>query len=245
MKQWVWGSIAGGTALYAAGMLWHAVHDLDCKWLGAAILKGQERRSIALTFDDGPSSGTVEVLKLLRQWNTPVTFFQCGKNVRALPQVTLQAVSDGHEIANHTYSHPRLLFKSPKFLRYELAATQEIIGEVTGRAPAWFRPPFGLRWFGLERAACELGLTTALWSVIGMDWAWPADRVVDKVASRLENGSIICLHDGRQLLPDPDISVTLEAVRQIIPRALDLGFRFETLSSLTRDTSPILFPDNY
>jgi peptidoglycan/xylan/chitin deacetylase (PgdA/CDA1 family) len=233
-----------GTVYGAGRWLWYAVRDPGCHWLGSPVCKGAVRPSIALTFDDGPSESTLRLVDILQRYEVAATFFQCGLNVRRLPEVTAEISRAGHEIANHTYSHPRLLFRSSHFMYQEMAATQEIIYETTGARPAWFRPPFGLRWFGLEGVTRQLSLKTALWSTIGMDWTWPADAVVDTVLHGLENGAIVCLHDGRRLRRGPDIDVTLQAVQRIVPRALDLGYRFETLSSLTVPSAELYWTDD-
>jgi len=138
----------------------------------------------------------------------------------------------GHEIGNHTYSHPRLCFVSPKTIRKQLDITQDIIACETGIEPRFFRPPYGLRGYGLRQVQQALGLTGVLWSVIGMDWIWSADEVANHVVSRLENGAIICLHDGRTLERNPDISSTVKALATLLPRIKEEGYKCVTISNL-------------
>ena len=78
----------------------------------------------------------------------------------------------------------------------------------------------------------NLGLTGVMWTVIGNDWDLPAAKIVVRVTEAAKNGAIICLHDGRNLRPQPDIQSTIDAVRILIPRLLSKGFSFETVSQL-------------
>jgi len=227
----------GGAAL-AAGTLAYAVRSPRSSLLAPSVFRGNRtRRAIALTFDDGPSESTPELLKVLADHNARATFFQCGANVRRLPSVAREIVAAGHELGNHTDSHPMLHFRSAAFIRAELARAQETIGEVTAVLPLWFRPPFGVRWFGLRKAQRDLGLTGVMWSVIGLDWKHSGAAVAERLLDRGENGAIVCLHDGRLTAATPDISATIEAVRRVVPRWIEQGFRFETVSEILCPTN--------
>jgi peptidoglycan/xylan/chitin deacetylase (PgdA/CDA1 family) len=191
---------------------------------------------VALTFDDGPSESTPAVLEVLGRYAVPATFFQCGANVERLPGVARATREAGHEIGNHSYSHPMFCFRSAKFMRAELERAQEAIAANTGARPALFRAPFGVRWPGLRAAQARLGLTGVMWTVIGYDWNLAAERVVRRITGSVSNGSIICLHDGRELRRNPDIRNTIRAAGQLIPMLLDQGYRFETVSRLCQTT---------
>jgi len=170
-----------------------------------------------LTFDDGPSESTPALLKILARHNAKATFFVCGRNAQRLPAV-LQAIGEeGHEIGNHTWSHPRLDFTSRATMRDELSRTQTIIGEITGVAPRLFRAPYGVRWPGLGAVQKELGLTGVMWTAIGLDWKLPANAITRRLLSASGDGSILCLHDGRVLTERPDITPTLDAVSELLP----------------------------
>ena len=223
-----------GTALGAsAGLMTHAVRNPRSTLLAPSICRGvRTRPAIALTFDDGPSESTPELLEILSQNHVPATFFQCGANIRRLPQISRQVVAAGHEIGNHTDSHPRLDFKSGEFITGELTAAQETIERITGVRPHFFRAPYGIRWFGLAGAQRRLHLMGVMWTTIGVDWKWPTDRVVSRLLHGARNGAIFCLHDGRTVEERPDIRVTLEAVRRVIPLLLDQGFHFEKVSEI-------------
>jgi peptidoglycan-N-acetylglucosamine deacetylase len=225
------GAAAG--VLATAGSLTYAVRGRSSRVFAPSVYHGDRHRpSVALTFDDGPSESTPALLDLLLRHQIPATFFMCGKNVRRCPRIAREVVSAGHEVGNHTDSHPRLDFHSPEFIYGELALAQETILQTTGAAPKFFRAPYGVRWFGLRRAQQRLGLLGVMWTVIGRDWKWPAARVAARIQAGAANGSIICLHDGRVTQRAPDIRATIEAVKASIPVLKDHGFRFETVSQI-------------
>jgi peptidoglycan-N-acetylglucosamine deacetylase len=104
------GSIVAGIAV--AGVAW-AARGRASTVFGPSVWRGSaDRREIALTFDDGPSPSTPRLLRVLEQQGVPATFFQCGMHVRRFPQVTREVALAGHEMGNHTDTHPRIWFKS-------------------------------------------------------------------------------------------------------------------------------------
>jgi peptidoglycan/xylan/chitin deacetylase (PgdA/CDA1 family) len=143
----------------------------------------------------------------------------------------------GHLIGNHSYSHPLFCFRTPGFMERDLALAQQTIERHTGERPEWFRAPFGVRWFGMRAAQRRLGLTGVMWSAIGYDWSLKSDRVVARLASGVGRGAILCLHDGRELRVRPDIGVTVEAVRRLVPLLLERGYQLETVSRLLCPTN--------
>lgn len=227
-----------GGAAAAAGVLSWGVRSPRSSLLAPSVHHGvADRQAIALTFDDGPSESTPELLNFLERMRVPATFFQCGANVRRLPDIARAVRRSGHEIGNHSDSHPMLQFRSREFMYRELAAAQETIAEATGVAPQFFRAPFGVRWFGLRGVQKRLGLRGVMWSVIGCDWKWSADRVADRLLRRTRSGAIICLHDGRQTEPRPDVSATLCALERVIPLWVERGYHFETVSQILCPTN--------
>ena len=221
----------------AAFMAW-AVRGRSSSVFGPSVWRGPlDRRAVALTFDDGPSEGTPEILDILARHNVPATFFQCGANVERLPAVARAVGQAGHALGNHSHTHPLYCFRSPRFIQQDLERAQAAIQTHTGIRPAWFRPPFGARWFGLGRAERRLDLTGVMWTAIGYDWNLKVEAVVERMARRVSNGAILCLHDGRELCARPDIGVTVEAVRRLVPMLLDRGYKFETVSRLLCPTN--------
>ena len=192
---------------------------------------------MALTFDDGPSESTPRILDLLDHHQVPATFFQCGLNVRRLPEVARAVRAAGHEIGNHSHTHLLLSLQSRAIVQEEFARAQHTIEDTCSFSPVCLRAPFGVRWFGFRRAQRCLGLVGVMWTVIGYDWSLPARAIVERVGRRIANGSIICLHDGRLLRPRPDVRETVAAVSALVPRILEAGYRLETVSQLLCPTT--------
>jgi peptidoglycan-N-acetylglucosamine deacetylase len=229
---------AGGAFCAASAFLAWAVRGRSSAVFGPSVWHGRrDRRAVALTFDDGPSESTPRILEVLARYSVPATFFQVGANAERLPDVARAVSQAGHSIGNHSHSHPLLCFRTRRFIEEELRRAQDAIEASTGMRPSWFRAPFGARWFGLAEAQRRLNLTGVMWTVIGYDWSLTADRVVEHVAARASNGAILCLHDGRELRARPDIRVTVDAVRRLVPLLLDRGYKFETVSRLLCPTS--------
>ena len=213
-------------------MTW-AVRGRSSQVFGPSVWRGRPgRKAIALTFDDGPSPATPQILDILASFNIPATFFQCGENVLRAPELSRAVCAGPHEIGNHSHTHPNFALKRPTYILDEFLRAQNAIAETTGRTPAVVRPPFGVRWFGFREMQERLGLTCIMWSVIGFDWKLAAPRVTNCVVSRAHDGAIIVLHDGRGTLKDPDARPTIEAVRWIVPALLEKGYHFETVSQL-------------
>ena len=223
---------AAGIAVCGAGMA-YAVRGRSSQVFGRSVYHGDRgRRSIALTFDDGPSESTPALLDLLARYQAPATFFMCGKNAERLPDTARAVAGAGHEIGNHSNSHPRFDFCSREFIYRELATGQEKIERHAGVVPRLFRAPYGVRWFGLKEAQSKLGLLSVMWGTIGKDWKWPAPRIAERLLRRARAGEIVCLHDGRTTAPAPDIGATLAALDAVIPQLKQRGFRFETVSQI-------------
>ena len=209
--------------------------------LDRSVYRGvSDRRSVALTFDDGPSLQTPELLAFLAQHRVRATFFQGGLQVQRYPEIARSVQAQGHEIGNHAWSHVRLAphlskglhLLSPGRMYQEVARTQRLLTEVHGIAPRLFRPPFGDRWLGLDAVQYSLGLRCIQWTVIGHDWEWPAERIAQRILSKVSPGAILCLHDGRDVQPTADLTELLASLRVIIPALKQAGYGFETVGQL-------------
>jgi peptidoglycan-N-acetylglucosamine deacetylase len=230
MWEWVAGS---GAVVTAAGVATYGIVVPSAQLFGPSVFRGPgNRRSIALTFDDGPSPATLDLLDFLAQQNVRATLFQCGRNVERHPGIARAAFAAGHELGNHTDSHPRLYLRSPRFIDQEFSRAQRIIQEVTGATPRLLRAPYGLRWHGMRATQRKLNLLGVMWTVLGHDWDLPASRIADRVLGKASPGGIVCLHDGRNIRPEPDVAAMLGAVRRIVPVLKDRGYSFETVSDL-------------
>ncbi len=225
--------LATGVVSAGAGILAHAVRGRSSRLFGESVWRGDSRRkAIAMTFDDGPSEATPAVLEALRQYGAPATFFQCGSNVRRLGEIARQVHAAGHEIGNHSDSHPLCCFRPASWIEDEFAHAQQTIQEMLGVTPSLVRAPFGVRWFGYRQMQEKLGLLGVMWTVIGLDWKLPAQGICDRVLRAACNGAIVCLHDGSQCRSKPDLSHSLEAVKRIVPALLERGYHLETVSQI-------------
>jgi peptidoglycan-N-acetylglucosamine deacetylase len=223
----------GTAAMGAGGLMTYGAVGRTARIFGPSVYRGTgSRRALALTFDDGPSESTPRLLDLLDRHSVRATFFMCGQNARRYPETVRSVLAAGHEIGNHTDSHPKLLFQSPGFIEREIILAQDTLRFIGGQSPRLFRAPFGVRWYGLRAIQESLGLMGVMWTVIGQDWKWPAERISQLVLDKAVNGGIVCLHDGFQTRPSPDISAMLAAVALLIPRLRDRGYHFETTSQI-------------
>ncbi len=222
------GSVGGAAALMA-----YAVRAPSSSLFGPSVYRGSAgRRSIALTFDDGPSEATPEIIAILGRYNVHATFFQCGANIRRLPGIAVEVLAAGHEIGNHTDTHPYLCFRTADLIKREFYQAQLTIQEVLGQSPTLMRAPFGIRWFGFRSVQQHLNLLGVMWSVIGNDWKLGPREIASRLLKGARNGAIFCLHDGRELHPTPGRSSTADALNLVIPNLLDQGFQFETVSHI-------------
>jgi peptidoglycan/xylan/chitin deacetylase (PgdA/CDA1 family) len=186
--------LGGGVAACA----YYASYAVRSQWLGPTIWRGNPTRPlVALTFDDGPSEDTPRILDVLEESGVRAAFFMIGRQVARYPELARRIVAGGHEVGNHSYSHPIFLYRTARQTRDELARTQEIIADVTSARPVWSRPPCGVRSRKYFAAAHELGLRTVQWTVAGFDWKRHASsRIAADVLSGVGAGAIVLLHDG-------------------------------------------------
>jgi peptidoglycan/xylan/chitin deacetylase (PgdA/CDA1 family) len=237
--QGVLAATAGIAAI--TGMAW-AVRGRSSSVFGPSIHRGKPgRNAVALTFDDGPSPGTSELLNILAEYRAAATFFQCGVNVLRAPELSAAVLEAGHEIGNHSQTHANCAFKHPQFIADEFTRAQDAIAHATGTLPTLLRAPYGVRWFGFREMQQRLKLTGVMWTVIGRDWRLSGPQIAARVLAppdrdSANDGAIICLHDGRGTHPNPSIHSTLDAVRRIIPALLERGYHFETVSTLCQTT---------
>ncbi|MFF0767305.1 polysaccharide deacetylase family protein [Nonomuraea wenchangensis] len=196
---------------------------------GHCLAHGSRReKRLALTFDDGPHPlFTDRVLKVLRRYEVPATFFCVGLHAAGHPEVVRRILDGGHALGNHTWSHPYLPDLTKDGLAEQVARTARQL-PAGGGAPALFRPPYGSRSPDILSWLVELGTTTVLWDVEPFDWALPGAGVIaDRVLADVRPGSVILLHDG-----GGDRSQTVAALPSIIERLLDDGYEFVTVDQL-------------
>jgi peptidoglycan/xylan/chitin deacetylase (PgdA/CDA1 family) len=192
------------------------------------------QRVVALTFDDGPAPETMdEVLAILQARQVRATFFVNGAHLEQAPELGRRLVAAGHELGNHTYSHPHMVLKSPSFIRAEVERTDELIRAAGQRGEILFRPPFCWKLVGLPWYLSRTGRTTVTWDVEADGPALGADasRIASECARAVRPGSIILLHVWyRSRRP------SRTALPVIIDRLHADGYRTVTLRELLEGT---------
>ncbi|NIR51337.1 polysaccharide deacetylase family protein [candidate division KSB1 bacterium] len=191
---------------------------------------------IALTFDDGPDPRfTPQLLKVLQEFEVRATFFLIGKHLEAHFDLAQEIRDRGHEVGNHTFTHPLLPRLEDGQIVEEIARTDDLLKSLDGAQPRFLRPPMGLfskRVLDLIQAS---GYKTVVGDVYPRDSHLPGkDKIVMRVLRRVINGSIIILHDGGNS-HNFDRSDTIAAVQKLIPKLRSRGFEFVTLSELLSD----------
>lgn len=235
-----WHAVLAGAALFV-GLMAYGLGAEGSTLLGPALVRLDADTDAALTFDDGPSPDTARILDILKEKKVKATFFLCGAAVERYPELARRIVAEGHELGNHTYSHPYLHLKSRAAIAAEIDRAQDVIERVTGVRPAYFRPPHGVRWFTLWPVLRERGMTLALWNSFPTEGASPAGEIVERAMARLVPGSIILLHDGREAKPaGQDLRpATVEALPRIIDGARSKGLRFVLLPRPAAAPAPL------
>lgn len=185
------------------------------------------RPFVALTFDDGPHPQlTPQLLDVLRNEGVRATFYVIGRNVETYPEIARRIVAEGHEIANHSWSHPTLTAISAARLEKEMTSTTEVIQRVTGRTPTNMRPPYGAVNERVRQSMFkDHGFDVIMWSVDPLDWRRPGAEVVrQRLVDGAKPGGILLAHD---IHPG-----TIEAMPGTIRDLKAKGFGFATVSQL-------------
>ena len=186
----------------------------------------KEKPSIAITFDDGPSSRyTGRLLDGLKERNVKASFFLIGENAEESPVLVERIYKEGHLIGNHTYSHVQMTHLSEEAAVREIEKTDQVISAITGEHVAYMRPPFGAWQRELE---VRMEVLPVLWSVDPLDWTTDnVDEIVSKVVTEVEEGDIILLHDC--------YASSVEAALRIVDILQKEGYEFVTVDRLLID----------
>ncbi len=188
------------------------------------------RPMVALTYDDGPSQYTSQILDILRQYNSVATFFVIGQQVPGYADTVRSAVQMGCEIGNHTYSHQVLTRVGIPTIQSQIAATNNAVQSVAGVAPTIMRPPGGGQ---NETVRNSVGMPVILWSIDTLDWKTRnAATTQAAVLGKVRDGDIVLMHDL--------YSQTAEASRSIIPGLIIQGYQLVTVSELSDCRGPMV-----
>ncbi|SEI20632.1 beta-1,4-N-acetylglucosamine oligosaccharide deacetylase NodB [Rhizobium tibeticum] len=204
-----------------------------------------EDRSIYLTFDDGPNPyWTPQILNVLAEYRAPATFFVIGAYAKSHPELIRRIVAEGHEVANHTMTHPDLSTCGPLEVEREIIeANEAIIAACPQAAVRRIRAPYGVWSEEVLTTSAGAGLTAVHWSADPRDWSRPgANAIVDVVLASVRPGAIVLLHDG---CPPDELGQcavtslrdqTLTALSRIIPALHERGFAIRPLPRITEQT---------
>lgn len=177
---------------------------------------------VALTFDDGPSRYTNDIIDILEKNDAVATFFILGNKVKLYEDTLKKSISNGNEIGNHTFNHKWLTKLTDDEIKEQISNTQSIIEEVTGYTPLLFRPSYGSL---NKRVRKDINLDIVLWNVDTMDWKYKStNKIVARATNNVKDMDIILLHDTYKS--------TKDSLEKIITTLKDKGFTFVTVSEL-------------
>ena len=180
---------------------------------------------VALTFDDGPSEYTSEILDLLTQYGGAATFCVVGNRISSYPDQIRAIAAQGSEIATHTWSHQKLTSLGAESMERQIVRPIEAVHEIVDVPVRFIRPPYGDVDSNVRAVARKLGMPIVLWSIDTEDWrTMNADKTARAILKNVKNGSIVLMHDVHQ--------PTLQAMRTVIPELAARGYQMVTLSEL-------------
>ncbi len=181
-----------------------------------------DSKMIALTFDDGPSKYTEEILNILKKNDCNATFFVLGNKVSIYSDLLIESINNGNEIGNHSYNHKWMIKLNEKDLENQISKTQDIIKEYTGYTPKLIRPTYGSLNDRIKKIS---SLDIVLWNVDTLDWKYKnPNKIVENATKKLKDGNIILMHDTHKQ--------TLEALPKILEIIQKNGYTCVTISEL-------------
>ncbi|MFF9782195.1 Peptidoglycan/xylan/chitin deacetylase, PgdA/CDA1 family [Streptomyces sp. SceaMP-e96] len=192
----------------------------------------RKAKCVALTFDAGPSENTDRLLDILKKEKVRASFFMLGKNhVEKRPAEVKRIDAEGHELANHTWSHQILTEIPPDAAKREMSRLQEAVRKITGKTPRLMRPPQGRTDGSVSEISKDLGLAQVLWSVTAKDYQTNDSALITKrVLEQTERDGIILLHDIYR--------GTVPAVPGILKELKKRGYTVVTVSQLLSPAKP-------
>ncbi|WP_159543739.1 polysaccharide deacetylase family protein [Streptococcus halichoeri] len=189
-----------------------------------ALKKARENRKvIALTFDDGPDAETTpQVLNILAKYHAVGTFFMIGSKVAGHEALVKKVYDQGNEIGNHTWTHPNLTLLSPDQVKAEINQTNQVLEKITGKKPVFLRPPYGAT---NERVKEITGMEQAMWTVDTRDWENHSTQgIMTNLKNQAGPNGVVLMHDIHQ--------TSVNALPSVIEYLQSQGYSFVTLSQL-------------
>ena len=188
-------------------------------------IKKRSRKAVALTFDDGPNPNTTPVaLELLKKYNAKATFFMVGRAVAGNENIIKQVVAEGHQIGNHSWSHPLLTKISLEQAKSQINDTTEALKKASGQDVHIMRPPYG----GINSAIqAAVDQSFILWDIDTLDWKNRNTASIMKEVRKAQPGSIILMHDIHQ--------TSIDALPSVLQYLTEQGFELVTIDELMGD----------
>lgn len=188
------------------------------------------QKAVALTFDDGPTAATDEILAILAEENIKATFFVTGAELQRDLNQGKKIVAAGHELGNHSYSHLRMFLVTPSFVKQEIETTDQLIRDAGHQGEILFRPPYGKKLFALPYYLSKTDRKSITWDIEPdsyPDIAADADKIAAHVLSKTQPGSIILLH-----VMYPNRRESMKSVKKIVQGLKAQGYSFKTVTEL-------------
>lgn len=211
---------------------WYVSKSRTFQFFGNLIYRVEtQEKVIALTFDDGPTKNTEEVLQIVNDLNIKTTFYLIGSDLEKYPEIGAQINADGHELGNHSYTHTRMVLKSAEFIRKEIDETNKQIVKTGYTGEITFRPPYGKKLMYLPWYLKQNNMKTVMWDIepeTDETIASNKDKIVADVLARAKPGSIILLH------PHGPNKQAREAIPEIVNKLLQQGYTFVTVNELLK-----------
>jgi peptidoglycan/xylan/chitin deacetylase (PgdA/CDA1 family) len=230
-KRWIrW---AVGTPLVVLGLLvgvWLLSRSWSFQLFGELHARVEtSEKVVALTFDDGPKPGQTEaILDILKRHEVKASFFMVGRRIERHRELAARVLAEGHQLGNHSYSHRRLIFKSPSYIQEEIDKTDALLRGLGVEGEIHFRAPFGKKLVVLPWLLSRNGRKHITFDVVpGDDATQDVELLTSRVMESVRPGSIILFHDGGQDKPG-----TIQATERVIGRLREQGYRFVTVSEL-------------
>jgi peptidoglycan/xylan/chitin deacetylase (PgdA/CDA1 family) len=201
----------------------------NCRWYGPVVTHFRvQNKAVWLTIDDGPHpEDTPQLLTLLKKHNARATFFVIGRQVQKYPELARLILRDGHTLANHSQTHPVLLFWSflQTRLTREIDQCNQALHEATGGTPSWFRAPAGMANLFLHFLICDRNMKLIGWSARGFDGIFKnTEAMARRIHKSMQPGTIILLHEGRRDRQGRPINLILAGT--ILTRLSAEGYAF-------------------
>lgn len=186
-----------------------------------------QEKVVALTFDDGPTDKTGAILSLLDDYEVKATFFLIGQDIEEHPEEAKKIVEAGHQIGNHTYSHKRMVLKSPSFIKKEIEKTDALIATIGYQEIPVVRPPYGKKLIGFPYYLNKHQRETITWNLEPDTFFTKTEDKINYVKENIQPGSIILLHPMYDQTDNE-----LQTIEGILQSLTDEGYTFVTVDDL-------------